>query len=260
MLGLIKDPSLKFALQMSYPDRSKLHLRIERSVRLWERGADIFVANQMYLDGFARSDFASPHLGAVNVDSFALLRSGNQKAKQKGRLVIGHAPNHRYFKGTNFIENIIEKLQNQGYDLEFKIFEKVKNEDLLKEIVKVDIVVDQLIMPGYTNFAIECMALGIPTIVNMGNEDFRKYFTRYSILASCPLIHSDPETLQDTIKLILEGSINLDLISTSGIEYVTNFHSYESWVKTWKFWELHDFNGRMMSTLNYFDQAGKSQD
>ena len=244
MLGYIRNTSLRFALQRSYPNRARIHRRIEKRVRRWEEKSDVFIVSQMFQDGFARNDFMTPHLGVIKPNDIRNIGAG----KINKKIMIVHAPNHRDFKGTEFIINAITEL-SKYVEVDFRMIEKLANVELLKIVSESDLVIDQVIMDGYSNFAIESMSLGIPTIANLGTDSFRLGLARYSFLDECPIISATPETLFETL---LFWATNRNLLDKKGIEcieYVKKFHSYDSWAYFWKTLEDIDFDGNALCKM-----------
>jgi glycosyltransferase involved in cell wall biosynthesis len=253
-LGNIRNSSLRHALQSSYPERSRMHIEVERSVRIWEQKADIFIADKMILDGIARSDLISPHVGVVDTEYLATFHSNSMgdRRNHSSPIKIIHAPNHRYFKGTEYIFKAISDLTNKGYNIDFVLIENMETTLLLNEIANSDIVIDQIIMPGYANFAIESMALGKPVVCNLEMPEFRELMTRYSFLNQCPIVSASPETLVGALeKLILDQKLR-DNLGQLGINFSKKFHSFSAWQKLWNEFESENFNGANLSQKNLF--------
>lgn len=248
MLGLIRDPSLRIGLQASYPDRARIHAKVEKAVRRNERFSDLFITSQMALDGFARNDLITPHMGAINHPKSNLYMKKSLDLFPDSIKIL-HAPNHRHFKGTSFILNVIERIKDEGFKVDFTLLQKVDNSELMIKLSEAHIAIDQLIMPGYSNFAIEAMSLGIPTISNLGGEDFRKVMTRYSFLDECPLVHADPETLYRSLINLITNPKLRELISAKCYDYSLKRHSYKSWQNLWAFFEANNFDGRVISSI-----------
>jgi hypothetical protein len=247
MLGSIHDPSLRIGLQASYPERARMHVQVEKSVRRSEKYSDLFIASQMALDGFARNDFVTPHMGAVNHQD----RSVGSKKMSKEHLdsiKILHAPNHRHFKGTSFIQDVIKTLCSEGIKIDFLLLEGLENSELMEKLAETDIAIDQVIMPGYSNFAIEALSFGIPTIANLGGQEFRQIMGRYSFLDECPLISSTPETLYNTLSVLIKDQKLRDSIGAKSREFANCRHSYQSWQNLWAYFEENDFDGKVISS------------
>jgi predicted metal-dependent TIM-barrel fold hydrolase len=68
-------------------------------------------------------------------------------------VVIAHAPNHRGFKGTEFLIEAVKNLSDEGLKVELILLENFQN-SIVREVLslRADILVEQLIYPGYTNY------------------------------------------------------------------------------------------------------------
>jgi len=54
---------------------------------------------------------------------------------------------------------VIDRLKDEGYDIDFVLLENMSNHEVREQCMDADIVVDQLLLESYGVFAIECMAL-----------------------------------------------------------------------------------------------------
>ena len=84
------------------------------SVRLWEKHADIFLSGSMIMDGFARCDLLLPHMGIVDFQIIDEIMKNSNKLENDNKIMILHAPNHRDFKGTQFLMKAVDELQDEG--------------------------------------------------------------------------------------------------------------------------------------------------
>lgn len=244
MLADISDGSTRHALQASYPERARMQNQVTKSVRLWEENSDIFIASQMLLDGFARNDLVIPHMGAVDNYYFEQEIRETQYLNNQNltKLKILHAPNHREFKGTEFLESAVKNLIKKGVNVELLICERKPHSELVKLILQADLIVDQLIMPGYSNFAIEAMALGKPVIANIKDSEYSTLMMRYSFLSECPILHAVPENIENVVfDIYMNGK--LKEIGDNSRNYAYKYHSEAAWVNVWSFFEMLDFDG-----------------
>ena len=51
-------------------------------------------------------------------------------------LRVVHAPNHRQFKGTSYLEEAVTKLRSDGLNIELVLVERVPNEQALRSIAQ----------------------------------------------------------------------------------------------------------------------------
>lgn len=136
---------------------------------------------------------------ALNINNF------NYCPKQLGhRPIIAHAPTNRGFKGTEYIQNAVNRLLEEGYDFEFRLIENVMHEELKREYELCDLFIDQIMAGWYGTAAIEAMAIGRPVICSIR----KSYFNFIDFGNKIPIINADPDTIYDVIKSALDNKSN----------------------------------------------------
>lgn len=136
-----------------------------------------------------------------------------------GVLRIAHAPNHAHFKGTRYLEAVIEKLQDNGYSIEYVKVQGVPNEQVIRLFGEADLIVDQFIGGAYGYTALEAMARGKPVLTYVRSPDL------VEAVNECPLINVNPETLEEVLLWILNNRDSLPAIGAQGRAYVEKWHS-----------------------------------
>jgi glycosyltransferase involved in cell wall biosynthesis len=141
-----------------------------------------------------------------------------------GPLRIGHAPSHRGVKGTEIILDTLKVLLSEGYEFELVLIEGLSN-NIAKNIYQsVDVLVDQLFAGWYGGLGLEAMALGKPVVAYIRDEDLK--FIPHQMKIELPIIRANPNTLYDTLKLVLtmpRGEL-LELARSSRC-YVERWHN-----------------------------------
>jgi glycosyltransferase involved in cell wall biosynthesis len=224
MYSKLLDQSLKHVLLMSYPKMAKEDKKISKRVDYWTKNADVII-NGVQLDGLGRWSCLP-----VNMISFSNNKIHEYQKKNIGEYItIVHSPNHRGFKGTEFIIQAIRELEEEGYKINFILLEKVKNIEVLRILrEEADILVEQIIFSGYAMSGIEGMANGLPTLSNLSNETYTQLFRRYSYLDECPILSTNPENIKENLKLLIENKELREELGRLGIDYVKKYHSEES--------------------------------
>ena len=115
-----------------------------------------------------------------------------------------HAPSNRGMKGTQYILDAVEKLQQEGVKFTFELVENIPNSQARLIYEKADLLVDQLLVGWYGGLALEFMALGKPVICYM-REDDQKFITK-DMRENLPIIKADPDTIFDVLKVWLTNS------------------------------------------------------
>jgi hypothetical protein len=139
--------------------------------------------------------------------------------KNEGPLRIGHAPNHTHFKGSRYLEKIIERLKSRGYNIEYFKIQGVPNTQVLSLFAVCDVVADQFIGGAYGYTALEGMALGKPVLSYVRSADL------LDAPDECPIINTTPDNLEEVLVWILDNRARLNLIGEQGRRYVQRWHS-----------------------------------
>ena len=128
-------------------------------------------------------------------------------------------------KGTAFIKAAVEKLQDEGYPVEFMFFDKVPNKDLKYFQAQADIVVDQLIGGWHGSNGVECMSVGKPVILYINHE------TAKIVPHEHPIIYADTNNIYDVLKDCISNMDKMKEIGKATREYALEHHHYEVVVK-----------------------------
>jgi glycosyltransferase involved in cell wall biosynthesis len=137
-----------------------------------------------------------------------------------------HAPNHRGVKGTEYILAAIDQLKAEGLPVELVLAERISNDQVRRLMQEVDILADQLILPGYGLNAIEGMASGLPVIANLEDRAATEVFRRYSFLDECPIVSAGPGTIAEVLRVLVANRSLRTELGIAGRAYVEKYHSY----------------------------------
>lgn len=225
----IRSTSLLHGLMASYPQAARAQQEKKRQLDYWNKFADFVLPSVMGMDGFGRWDLLVP--SSLSIDT-EMWKKSNRRSKADGKrdtVYIAHAPNHRGFKGTEFILNIIEELKKDGYLIELILIEKMKNVDLKKKFeLEVDILVEQIIAPGYALNGIEGLASGLCVISNMEDDTYMTPQRRWSFLSECPIVSGSPETLKEVLIELITKPVLRHKLGDAGRLYAEKYHSLKT--------------------------------
>jgi len=143
-----------------------------------------------------------------------------KSTKSAGKILIVHAPTNKEKKGTEYIIKAINKLKENGYEIEFKLLETLSNSEIREWVNISDIVVDQLIIGWHGIFSIESMALGKPTLCYI-NEDWKR---DVGYAKDLPLVNTTPDSIYANLKSLIEDSDLRKEIGQKSRKYVEDVH------------------------------------
>jgi hypothetical protein len=140
------------------------------------------------------------------------------------KLRILHAPTDEGYKGTRYINSVMQKL-SENYSFDFLIKKNLSLEELYSEIKISDLIIDQMLVGFYGLFAIESMAFGKPVICYIHPDIWEK------IKIDCPVINANPDSLYSVLENL---SLNPELLRDIGLNsrlYVEKYHNADSIAK-----------------------------
>ena len=248
----ISSTSTIHGLMMSYPDASRRQKQIAKQVDYWTKHADVVIPGGMGPDGFGRWDVLMPSSLSIDLDQWEPCSRKNQSDGTGEVVRIAHAPNHRGFKGTEFVVHAVEQLQNEGLHVELVLIEKIQNKDLRHKFqYEIDILVEQLIFTGHGLNALEGMASGLPVISNLEDDTYVLPFRRWSFLSECPLVSASPENLVDVLRKLVTRPKLRQQLGAAGRKYAEKYHGLDS--AKYLFGEVIEYvYGRRESLINLY--------
>jgi glycosyltransferase involved in cell wall biosynthesis len=184
---------------------------------------------------FSMGDMIEYTPGSVNTLYFWPLDIGDEKYRNiqtvselNPPLVrIVHAPNHRMFKGTRFIEAAVSELSAEGLAVELVLVERVPNQQALKIYQTADIIVDQVMVGFHGFFALEAMAMSKPVVCFIREPE------RYIIDAkNSPIINANPENIKEVLRSWVNASRSERLNrGLQGRNFIEKHYSMDAFAK-----------------------------
>ena len=102
--------------------------------------------------------------------------------KESSSIKIIHAPSSRKVKGSDYFKKIILELKNEGYKISYDELYNVPNKQVLNEIQKSDIVLDELYSDTtMAGLATEAAFFGVPSIVGGYHDNISKDLKNMSL-------------------------------------------------------------------------------
>jgi hypothetical protein len=141
-----------------------------------------------------------------------------------GVVTVVHAPNHRMYKGTRFLVEVVDRLRAEGLAVELELVEGRRLDEARKAYERADIIADQFLIGAYALFSIEGMSLGKPVICYL-NDRFKRHHPEW---AECPIVSANPDELEDTLRRLVMDSNLRKRLGMRGPAYVQAHHSLHS--------------------------------
>ena len=142
----------------------------------------------------------------------------NYVKKDNSKVCILHAPSSKKGKGTFEIREILDEIRKEGYDFEYVEVSGMPHNEVLKQMVNADIVIDQMYSDTpISGFGTEAAINGVPVIV--GGYYAREY---KHVLPEpiAPTLYCEPEKFKEClIKLITDKKMR-EQIGIQEEEYV----------------------------------------
>jgi glycosyltransferase involved in cell wall biosynthesis len=137
-------------------------------------------------------------------------------------LKIAHVPNHSHFKGSQYLEKAVQRLVDEGWRVEILTAKGVTNNKVIEIYSSADLVADQFIAGFHGYAALEAMALGKPVLCYIRNLD--------AMIGGqeCPIISVNPNEIYGTLLKILNGKIDLNILSQKSRRYVEEYSSLKA--------------------------------
>lgn len=249
----IRSVNTLHGLLMSYPQAAKKQKLIAKNVDYWCEHADCVIQGFMSPDGFGRWDilFTSPFF--LDLEKKWTQSNKNISTLESNEpIIIAHAPNHRGFKGTEFIINAVDILKNEGFNLKLKLLENMQNDDVRLFLQnEADILVEQLVATGHGLNAIEGLASGIVVIANLEDKTYTDIIRRWSFFNECPIVSSTPDRIVEDLRKLVTNRKLIKELSISSRLYAEKYHGLDSGV--YFFENIIDFvNGKNDNLLNLY--------
>jgi glycosyltransferase involved in cell wall biosynthesis len=232
---LTRSPNLlyKHAMGQDYPGQRSMRRLVASKIDLWTRNADHIIGGCEWVDYMFHWDTVMLSHFSIDTEQWKpdpnVARRTTTDHRDREKLTILHAPNHKALKGTNYFKNAVDELKEEGFSVELKVAEKVPNLQIKTLMQSVDLVADQLVIGWYAMFAIEAMATGKPVLCYL-RQDLKQFYVNAGLIATdeIPIIECSPVTVKEVIKRILCEKEVLGDIGKRSRAFVEKHHSLES--------------------------------
>ena len=138
--------------------------------------------------------------------------------------LLAHAPTSRETKGTRHILAAFEALQREGISFRFELVEGRTQREARAVFEQADLVVDQLVAGWYGGVAVEAMAVGVPVVAFIRDEDLD--VVPADMRADLPLVSATPATIEQVLRsLLTERKDELPALGRRSRSFVERWHN-----------------------------------
>ncbi len=137
----------------------------------------------------------------------------------RATLRILHAPSHAPAKGTDAIRETVARLIKDGLDIDYQELQSTTNAKVREALLGADLVIDQLYSDTpMAVLASEAASAG--TAVVVGSLDWETMVTDLQPDAIPPVIRCAPETIEATLRELVESSAKRESAGRTALEFV----------------------------------------
>jgi glycosyltransferase involved in cell wall biosynthesis len=119
------------------------------------------------------------------------------QSPRRDGLRIVHAPSNRGIKGTEFVVQALKRIRTTNPHISIEIIENLPHELALQKYQQANLVIDQMLGGWYGGLAVEAMALGVPVMCYLREEDLINL--NQDMVREIPVINVTTETLEQKI-------------------------------------------------------------
>jgi hypothetical protein len=222
---LMTNLKLKNAVSLDYPNQWRRNSRVEARIKYWCKSADFVLGSCDLVDYLPHWDKLVSSYCAVETSPIKELNQTRNSLPFR----ILHAPNHRNLKGSDEIERAVETLIREGLNIELSLLSGVLNSAVLEQIPMHDLVVDQLVIGWYAQFALEAISKGVPTICYT-SERYRELYEGQFIAQghTLPFISATQSNITEVLRDCYFNRESMATLKEQGRSFAVAFHSFET--------------------------------
>ncbi|MCP5049787.1 MAG: glycosyltransferase [bacterium] len=210
------EPHHNICYHCDYKARNCSNPAFAKKEELGKKYGDLFLVTTPDLKDFAPHAIHLPFFSPVKALRDHHIQS--KPVRANGSFKIVHVTVHPGIEGTARIREVIRRLKDKGYAVEFLFKRNAPYEEVLKDLASADLSIGKMKMGYYANAQIESMALGVPTITYVRPQFMN---TR---LEQSGLIFSDLKNLEETLQYYLDNPDALAAKKAKARETILELH------------------------------------
>ena len=187
---------------------------IYKKNKLIQKYADIIIGSPAYCQFFSKTIINTLWVG-LPID---LKNKKSAIKKESSSVKIIHAPSTRKAKGSDYFKKIILELKKEGYKISYDELYNVPNSQVLNEIQKSDIVLDELYSDTtMAGLATEAAFFGVPSIVGGYHNNISKDLKNMSLP---PSKYVNPNLIKKALTELILSKDKRQSLGKSAKEFV----------------------------------------
>lgn len=226
---------IRQGMQDMYPELTRP--LTQRSIRKWIEYYSVYsdlilCQNSYMIDTLPRWDVLVTSYLPIDTERWQSDYYSNHDGRN-GAVSIGHSPNHRPLKGTNFLIRAVNELRAEGYKIELRLLEHAQNTEVRDVLATCDIVVADVVLQGYSVMAMEGLALARPVVQDISDPHYNRVYKLYTGMDEAPFVSVPLEGLREALRSLIENPGLRRELGRKGREYALKYHSYEANARFW---------------------------
>jgi hypothetical protein len=165
-----------------------------------------------------------------------------QKNSNGKKIKIVHAPSNRAAKGTSHILETLQKIHSINPEVTLELVENLPHIEAVAKYREADLIIDQLFAGWYGGLAVEALAIGVPVMCYLREEDFG--CVNPKMIEELPIINVNRNNLEQKI---------LDFLKLPETEILALRKANRRFVENW-----HDVEEIAEQMLNHYGEAHES--
>ena len=184
--------------------------------------ADKAVINGPYLATSAPGyDLLIPY--ARDLSKIEKFKKAGHRTTGNGKLTVIHVPSEPEVKGTHYVKEAFKNLGPKYPNVEFKILDFMPYDDLLEEMSKADIVIDQLLVGWYGGQAVEAMVLAKTVMCFLEPS----YIDIVSFGKEIPIVNTTIFSFEKDLEDLINDPDRRQKLAAAGPDFVYTHHDAE---------------------------------
>jgi glycosyltransferase involved in cell wall biosynthesis len=186
------------------------------------RFADAAVINGPYLiSSVPNYDLIIPY--ARDLEKITKFKKVRQRITENRKLIVLHVPSDPEVKGTSYVKEAFKNLAPKYPNVEFKILDFMPYDELLQEMAKADIVIDQLLVGWYGGQSVEAMALGSAVMCFIEPT----YLENVPFAKTLPIANTTIFSLEKDLEDLINDPERQRELAEAGPDFANKYHASE---------------------------------